>query len=47
MISPPADAAEGSPDQKPDPASRLASLTAFATLGALTTAQHVAGTIVT
>jgi hypothetical protein len=47
VISPPADAAEGSPDQKPDPASRLASLTAFATLGALTTAQHVAGTIVT
>ncbi|NNE71890.1 MAG: hypothetical protein HKN29_16215, partial [Rhodothermales bacterium] len=30
----------------PDPAERLASLTAFATLGAITTAQHVAGVIV-
>ncbi len=47
MSSPPGDA--DAPDGRellPDVASRLAGLTAFATLGALTTAQHVAGTIV-
>ena len=35
-----------SPPEEVDASSRLAGLTAFATLGALTTAQHVAGTIV-